>query len=280
MDVEVNGTRLWFDVDGVALVPDGPSMRRRPTIVAVHGGPATYDHSYLKPWCAALTAVAQVVYVDLRGHGRSASADPATWSFEQCADDLAALVERLGIEAPVVLGHSMGGIVALLLGARHPDVPSALVLVGTMARFDLDRLVDGFRGAGGDRVAALARRDYGGDPVNDAEWREVFAAFGPHVPDDDTLARRVQQLALADRGMRRLRELDVTHELDRITCPTQVVVGTLDAVTPVGAAQEIFDGLAPGVGRLEVLDGAGHFPWLDDVDAVTAAVTSFVTSVG
>jgi proline iminopeptidase len=65
MHVDVNGTRLWFDVDGPALVPDGSAMRERPTIVLVHGGPGTYDHSYFKPDFEPLTRTAQVVYLDL-----------------------------------------------------------------------------------------------------------------------------------------------------------------------------------------------------------------------
>ena len=70
MQVEVNGTRLWFDVDGPALVPDGPAMRERPTVVLLHGGPGSYDHSYFKPDFAPLARQAQVVYLDLRDHGR------------------------------------------------------------------------------------------------------------------------------------------------------------------------------------------------------------------
>jgi pimeloyl-ACP methyl ester carboxylesterase len=77
MHIEVNGTRLWFDVDGPALVPDGSQMRRRPTVVLVHGGPGVYDHFYFKPDFARLTGHAQVVYLDLRGHGRSAWGEAA-----------------------------------------------------------------------------------------------------------------------------------------------------------------------------------------------------------
>lgn len=128
MHVEVNGTRLWFDVDGPALVPEGPGMRQRPTVVLVHGGPGSYDHSYFKPAFARLTSVAQVVYLDLRGHGRSAWGEEADWSFEACADDLRAFCDALGIVRPVVYGHSMGGFVAMLHGARHPGHAAALVL--------------------------------------------------------------------------------------------------------------------------------------------------------
>ena len=58
------------------MVPDGPQMRERPTLVLVHGGPASYDHSYFKPHFSPLTDVAQLVYLDLRDHGRSARGDP------------------------------------------------------------------------------------------------------------------------------------------------------------------------------------------------------------
>src|SRR5213078_3675585 len=84
MQVHANGRRLWFDVDGPALVPDGPTMRERPTVVLLHGGPGSYDHSYLKPDFARLADVAQVVYLDLPGHGRSEWGDATTWSLELC----------------------------------------------------------------------------------------------------------------------------------------------------------------------------------------------------
>src|SRR5262245_40621546 len=145
MHAEVNGARLWFDVDGASLVPGGPRMRERPTVVLVHGGPGSYDHSYFKPHFARLTQHAQVVYLDLRDHGRSSRHDATAWSFEACADDLRAFCDTVGISRPMVLGHSMGGFVAMLYGARHPGHAAAIVAQSTMARFDLERLVDGFR---------------------------------------------------------------------------------------------------------------------------------------
>lgn len=279
MHVEVNGTRLWFDVDGPELVPDGPVMRERPTIVLVHGGPGGYDHSYFKPEFGRLTADAQIVYLDLRDHGRSGRHDPAGWSFETCADDVRAFCDAVGITGPVVLGHSMGGFVVALYGARHPGHAGALILQSTMARFDLDRLVDGFRRAGGDEVGELARRDYGGDPITDAEWARVFAAFGPHVPSDEALARRIGNPVVGEYGMELLRRFDVVDQLARITCPTLVCVGQADPVTPVTAAREIIDALPPQVGRLEVIDGAGHFPWLDHPDRYWPLITAFVSAV-
>jgi pimeloyl-ACP methyl ester carboxylesterase len=279
MLVEAHGTRLWFDIEGPALVPDGAGMRQRPTLLLLHGGPGTYDHSYFKPWFARAADVAQVVYLDLRDHGRSAWHDPAAWSFEVCADDVRAFCDALGVERPVVLGHSMGGFVALLYAARHPDHPGGLVLQSTMARFDLDRLTEGFRRVGGERVAALARREYTGDPVTDDEWADVFAAFGPQVPTAEALARRTKNLALSRVGMDLMRSLDLRDALGGVRCPALVCVGDLDPVTPVGAAGEICAGLPPGFGRLAILEGAGHFPWLDVPGRYWPVLLSFVAEV-
>ncbi|HEV8274509.1 MAG TPA: alpha/beta hydrolase [Streptosporangiaceae bacterium] len=277
MHVEVNGTRLWFDVDGPSLVPEGPRMLRRPTVVLVHGGPGSYDHSYFKPHFGHLAGQVQVVYLDIRDHGRSARNDPADWSFEVCADDLRAFCDTIGIAGPVVLGHSMGGFIAMLYGARHPGHPGALILQSTMARFDLARLADGFRGVAGAEVAELARRDYGGDPITDEQWAAVFAAFGPRVPGAQELARRIQNPELGRPGMDLLRRLDVTSQLVGITCPTLVCVGELDPVTPVAAAREIAGALSPGIGRLAVIQGAGHFPWLDQPGLYWPLITGFAT---
>lgn len=280
MRVQVNGTELWFDVDGTGLVPDGARMRRRPTVLVVHGGPGGYDHSYLSAHFGPLTAHAQVVYLDLRGHGRSARVPVADWTFEACAEDLPAFCDVLGIADPVVLGHSFGGCVALLYAARHPDHPAGLVLQSTMARFDLDRLVAGVARVAGPEVAALARREYDGDSVTDEEWSRVFAAFGPRVPDGDELARRIRNPELGERGMRLLRRFDAVDQLARITCPALVCVGREDAVTPVEAAREIADHLDPRTTRLAVVDDAGHFPWLDHPDRYWAVLTSWLAGQG
>src|SRR5262245_58298866 len=153
MRIEVNGARLWYDVEGASVVPDGSRMRDRPTVVLVHGGPGSYDHSYFKPHFGRLAELAQLVYLDLRDHGRSSRHDPAEWSFELCADDLRLFCDSVGIERPVVFGHSMGGFVAMAYAARHPAHPAGVIVQSTMARFDLDRLVERFRAAAGAEVA-------------------------------------------------------------------------------------------------------------------------------
>ncbi len=178
MHIDANGTRLWFDVDGPALVPDGNQMRGRPTVVLVHGGPGVYDHSYFKPDFARLAEHAQVVYLDLRGHGRSAWGDAAGWSFETCADDVRVFCDAAGIARPIVFGHSMGGPIVLLYGARHPGHAAGLIVQSGFAQWDPPRMVEGFRRVAGDEVAKIAGRSYAGEEVPDEQWARVLPPSG------------------------------------------------------------------------------------------------------
>jgi pimeloyl-ACP methyl ester carboxylesterase len=281
MNVEVKGTRLWFDVDGAALVPDGPEMRERPTLVLLHGGPGSFDHSYLKPDFARLSSVAQVVYLDLPGHGRSDWGDPARWSFELCADRVRDFCDTVGIARPVVFGHSLGGFVAMVYAVRHPGHAAALVLQSTFARFDLGRIVEDFSRAGGDEVAAIAERVYGGDSrsVTPEEWAPCWKLVGSWVPGEQERARTVVNAELNAPGLELMRGFDVLDQLARVDCPTLVCVGELDPITPVAAAREIADALPERSARLEVIEGAGHFTWKDAPDRYWPLVSEFLTTL-
>jgi proline iminopeptidase len=79
MRVLVNGVRLFFDVEGASLVPDGPTMREKPTLLLLHGGPG-FDHSIYKPAYSALADVAQVVYLDHRCNGCSDAGPKEAWT--------------------------------------------------------------------------------------------------------------------------------------------------------------------------------------------------------
>ena len=220
MQVDVNGGRLWFDVDGSALGPDGSSMRERPTVVLGHGGPGVWDHSYFKPDFAPLAEHAQLVYLDLRGHGRSEWGDTAMWSLEACADDIRGFCDAVGISRPIVFGHSMGAPVVLLYGARHPGHAGGLIVQSGFARFDIPRLVEGFRRVAGDEVAGIVARSFSGEDVANDEWNRVARAFGPYVPDEEQRARPRENLELNSPGMDVIRGTDIVDRLAAITSPT------------------------------------------------------------
>lgn len=200
--------------------------------------------------------------------------------FEWTGDLVHAFCESLEIVQPVVFGHSFGGPVAISYGARHPDHPRGLILQSTMARFDLDRVVDGFRDKHGEEIAAIVRRSYLGDPnVTPDQWAQCWNLFGPWVPGDTEKARIPRNEALNLVGGELMLRFDLTSELAGVRAPTLVSVGELDPITPVWAAEAILSGLRDGIGRLDVIEDAGHFPWRDRPHAFWSSVRRFVESI-
>ena len=128
MHITVNGVRLFFDVEGSKLVPDGATMREKHTVLLLHGGPG-FDHTIFRPAYSALSDIAQVIYLDHRGNGRSDSGERSRWNLAQWGGDVRSFCEALSIEKPVVLGHSFGGFVAMSYAIRHPQHIGKLILV-------------------------------------------------------------------------------------------------------------------------------------------------------
>jgi pimeloyl-ACP methyl ester carboxylesterase len=202
--------------------------------------------------------------------------DVAAWSLEACADDVHAFCDALGIGKPVVLGHSLGGPIVLLYGARYPGHAAGLIVQSGFARWDHERLVEGFRRVAGDDVAEIAGRAFSGEQVSDEESVRVDVAFGPHVPDEAQEARPRKNLELNAPGMELVRRVDIVDRLRSVASPTLVSVGELDPVTPVGAAEEIVGALPDGIGQLEVIAGAGHWTWKDAPDRFWPMIVGFV----
>src|SRR5262249_52425913 len=123
-----------------------------------HGGPGL-DSANGVEGAALFSDFAQVVVFDQRGHGLSDYGTADRWNLDTWADDLVALCAALGIERPIVLGTSFGGLVVQRYAARHPEHALAHVLVVSPPRFARDEVVEAFRTLGGDAVADLARRD-------------------------------------------------------------------------------------------------------------------------
>lgn len=280
MQIEIEpGVRLFVDVEGAGWVPDGPVLRQRPTLVLLHGGPG-YDHSSFKPPLGRLADVAQVVYVDHRGHGRSSPRPAAECTLDTLADDVVRLCAALGIERPVVLGQSFGGFVAQRYLARHPRHPAKVVLSSTSHHFGLARKLAMFGRLGGEPARAAAEA-FWSDPC-DATWdayaERCLPLYNPRPPaDPDARVRTLMRRDILFHWNRaELPAMDLRPGLAAVCCPVLVLAGEQDPVTPVDDAREIAAAIPPPWGRLVVLPDAGHGTWRDQPEAALAVLRGFI----
>lgn len=278
--ITIGDVRLYFDVEGCGLVPDGPGMTERPVIVALHGGPGA-DHSLFKPVLGRAAEFAQVVYLDQRGSGRSDVGEPASWTWERWADDVVAFCDALGIDDPVLVGTSSGGWVALTVAHRHPGRIRGMVLDSVMPGPTEERL-GVFERLGGPEAREVARRYWEGDDVQDA-WERVCLPLYSRRPGGDPdgphrFARIRWNHDVVEHFRHRLAgEFDPWPHLGRVVCPTLIVNGADDPVATASAARRLAAALPNADAELHVLPDTGHGVFREDPDRGIELLRAFVT---
>jgi pimeloyl-ACP methyl ester carboxylesterase len=120
-----------LDRDGVRLayLEAGPDAPANPPLIFVHGWIG--DHTAQLPQITHFAETRRVVAIHLRGHGDSDSPDQ-DYTMAMFADDIAWQCRQLELQKPVVVGHSLGGAIALELAGRHPDLPSGIVMIDSI----------------------------------------------------------------------------------------------------------------------------------------------------
>ena len=272
--------RLYVDIEGCGLVPDGPGMREKPTLVLLHGGPG-YDHSSFKPLFSQLADVVQVVYVDHRGHGRSNRRPASEWTLDVFADDVVRLCSALGIVKPIVLGQSFGGFVAQRYLARHPAHAAKVVLSSTSHHMGLNRKLAMFEKLGGPGARAAAQAFW------QAPGPATWAAYNEHCRDlynrtpgnADARQRTVfNEDILFTSASGEQQTMQLLPGLAQVQCPVLVMAGELDPVTPLADAQDIAAAIPAPWGRLVTFPNAGHGAWRDEPVAAMAVLRDFLVS--
>ena len=284
MRVLVNGVRLYFDVEGASLVPDGAIMREKPTLLLLHGGPG-FDHSGFKPIMSQLADIAQIIYLDHRGNGRSDPGPQEAWTLAQWGDDVRAFCEALGIERPIVLGSSFGGLVALAYATRHPTHPAKLIVISSEAAASThaERRVALFERFGGPEVGALARRrffDRQNDRATIDAWMRLAYPLYTRTPRDPEAAQRaVKHFEVLHRYRRPGGEgetFNLLPALSNVQCPTLVMGGEDDPMTPIECQADIAAALPANIVRFERFPECGHAVLPDEPQRGLALIRSFI----
>ncbi|MEM9348666.1 MAG: alpha/beta hydrolase [Pseudomonadota bacterium] len=258
MYLQLKTAKLFFDLASSGLAAADDSVTEKPTLLMLHGGPGA-DQMSLRPHFDRFGDAYQVLYIDHRGCGRSNGAQE-TLNLEQWAQDVADLLAALGIEKPMVFGQSFGGMVAMRFAARFPDKVSKLILSSTAARFRLDATLAKFQELGGDKPADVARRFFN-DPSVDGykEYEKVCLPLYTGAASGRSFASRsIQRPEVTVHFFRNeMMEMDLRPDLAGVSCPTLILAGARDPVTPVKCSEEIEEAMGPNA-QLYVFEGCGH----------------------
>ncbi|WP_298963918.1 alpha/beta hydrolase [uncultured Methylobacterium sp.] len=283
MLVAVNGVRLFVDVANFGLVTDGDTVREKPTLLMLHGGPG-WDHVGFKEAFASLSDVAQIVFFDFRGNGRSEGDDPATWNLAQWADDVKGLCETLGIFRPIVCGLSFGGFVAQAYATRYPDHPGKLILLSTAAKIDFPTIFAAFERVGGPEIGALAEK-YWMNPT--AEGRADFLKFcrpffryrRDRPPENLARIIRRTEVALHFNGPHNEHgQFDFRDDLAKLRCPVLLMSGEHDPIVPMPLVEATAAAIPAHLLRFERLDQCSHDMHGDDPGKVFGVMREFITA--
>ena len=283
MYADVRETELYFDIDGVSLAVDGNRVVERPVLFLLHGGPGG-DHIGFKTQLSELRNVAQLVYLDHRGSGRSKPADPDTYTLDNNIDDLEAIRLHLGLDRISILGSSYGGMVAQGYAIRYPDNVANLILVSTAPSFrfieDAKQIV---AERGTDEQKRVCQWLWDASFANLNQLYEYYKVMGPMYATTfdseefdagwERSLRNFEQLNLGFGGF--LRTFDFTDALSRITCETLVIAGAHDWICPPQHSRLIADRIPRA--HLKVFANSAHSVGQDESEAYLNAVRGFLT---
>ena len=253
---KINGLDLYYEIYG-----------KGQPLILLHGGFGVIG--MLEPNLTELSKKRQVIGVELQGHGHTADIDRPL-SFEQMADDVAALIKHLRLANADVMGYSLGGGVALQTAIRHPDAVHKLVIVSAPCKSD------GWYPevhAGMKKHTAELGKTWIGSPM-----QQAYASVAPNPDNWPTLVGKTGQLLTPD--------YDWSDAVSALKMPVMIVFGDADSVRPAHAAEFFgllgggqrdagWDGSGKPNSRLAILPGTTHYDIFSS-PALAAAVIPFL----
>lgn len=268
----VNGARLYFEIQG-----EGEPLLLIPGL--------GLDHTYYRLGEPLLRRNLKTIGVDLRGIGQSQK-DFVEYTAELWADDLAALIDELGLGSAHVLGSSLGGTIALAMGVRHPQKVSSLIIVGGFT--ELTRSVELNYSLRKKLIAKLGLgeelAEFMGLWIMTREFIESEAGSKVLEGMKENVKRNSPELylrfldSILRLGRREPGKIPpFTATLNTIKAPTLVMCADNDHFIPVVLSKIIVENV-PGSKYVEI-PGGGHIPFIEKPEESAAIVSEFMRSL-
>lgn len=285
MRARIRDTELYFDVEGSELAIATSQIQIKPVFFVIHGGPGV-DHTTCRPVLSPLSEIAQLIYFDHRGHGRSARSNPETYTLDNNVEDLEALRQHLGLEQIGLLGFSYGGMVALTYASRYPSYVSQLIPVVTAADSRFLALAQAKLAQDGTpEQQAIAQLLWDGKFESEQQLQDYFQRLGPLYSLTFDLAksmeawRRVifnpEAINQAFGGF--LRTYDIRAELPQISASTLVIGAEQDWICPPQFSEEIAQAIPKA--KLDIIPNSGHSVRADAPERLLELISNFLKGV-
>lgn len=264
-DAVVNGVRLCYEILG----------DKGPCIVLLNGIAMSIGH--WKPFAQSFSGSFRVLCHDLRGQTLSEKSI-GEYSFEQHSQDLAALMAKLGIDKAHIVGTSYGSEVAMCFALAYPEKTASLTVIDGVSEIDplLRATAESWQ------AAALSDPRVFYKTLMPWTYSSEFIGANKQVLDsrEDAVASLPREWFEAFAGLcRAFLKLDITKSLNRITCPSLVVVGELDILKHRGFASIIAKHLGGQVSLVEI-PGAGHAAVIEKPKETASVVLAFLEENG
>lgn len=283
MFADINGTRLFFDVEGSGYKIEKGELKEKPVCFLLHGGPGG-THLGFRPHFSQLADDIQFVYIDNRGSGFSGKGHQSTYNLENNVEDIEALRKYLGLEKICLLGHSYGGMVAMSYAIKYQENLSGLLLLTTSPSYEFINKAKLFIETNGTEAQKeIAQLALDGKFESDEQLITYYEIMAPlysvkaagqanshgAIPSSN---RSYEALNEGFSGF--LKEFDLREELKAIHVPTLIMAGRHDWITPV-ADSETIASLIPH-NRFIVFEKSSHNVIVDETDLFLKEVKEFI----
>lgn len=276
-EVTLNGVRIHYTVRG-----SGPAL------VAHSGGPGMDARGWDD--FAHIDDFVTIVMIHPRGSGLSGPAAGEAYLLPDYASDVEALRIHLGLDKPILMGWSHGGMVAMQFTSTHPDSLSKLILVDTSAYFgeflsDIEGAVQEFKNEPWfEKSFAALKAEWAGEYQSDEDMARLWAEemkfyFKQFDARAEAYRQRTKDLPVRITPLKTFNDkeaasMDLRPQLQKITVPTLVIVGRHDFIANVAMAEEMVKHIPNA--RLEIFEDSGHFVLVEEPEKFYRVVKQFV----
>ena len=281
MFITINGSKLFFDVYGSHLTLGKDAIIKKPTLIVLHGGHGFADHTLYVEFWSQFQDIAQVIFLDQHGCGRSDVGTPDSWSLLRWAQDVKVLCDTLGIEKPILAGVSMGGHVIGEYVRHFASSLGGIILCNTEAHFDVHAVAEQFRRHGYPKAAeaCLALYQNPTEQTFQEYAQHCLPLYAKNAYSPEEKKRCIGNKAVFLRYLQQEANVfDYRADFKKIVCPTLVMAGERGSHT--AQAAEAMAACIPSQWlNYQLFPDAGSPVYKDEREMAEKVVRTFLKSM-